>query len=340
MTVLVTGAIGFIGAHLTRQLVVAGHRVIATGRQPMPPHELLKYAQYVMADLTQPAQLAALPQQVDAVIHVAALASDDKTWADFEMHNVQVTRLLAEKYCHVAYFILLSSSSVYNFSSGMPQRETDATESTANSHYGRSKYLSEQALLQTPAPAQHRLILRPRAVYGIGDRLLLPRLLQMVRGSFFISPGSMDVYTDLTHVQHITRTILQYLSQPTLFHDVILNIADFESYHLATIAIELLQTLYQRPLYHLPLPLLPLQLLASMQITNRLTPMALQSVTQTSLLDTSRWRAVVPPDMNLNLYHILPAWQRWLRGYDPTNPARAIQLYLARAAEAPWRLIL
>jgi nucleoside-diphosphate-sugar epimerase len=75
MKVLVTGAAGFLGQHICSALTEAGHPV--TGLDELPPIDE-DCAQWISADITQPLLPAGVPTfggELDAVIHLAAIAA-------------------------------------------------------------------------------------------------------------------------------------------------------------------------------------------------------------------------------------------------------------------------
>ena len=68
MRVLVTGANGFIGTHLVQELD-ANHEVIALARSA-PTFVPSPSTRWIEHDLVEPLEAAALPDAVDAVIHL------------------------------------------------------------------------------------------------------------------------------------------------------------------------------------------------------------------------------------------------------------------------------
>jgi GDP-4-dehydro-6-deoxy-D-mannose reductase len=79
--ILVTGAGGFVGWHLTENLVLAGHEVIAASRQPFEPPGA---EAGLVFDVGDPgAVLGAVAElRPDAVVHLAAQASVRRSWQD------------------------------------------------------------------------------------------------------------------------------------------------------------------------------------------------------------------------------------------------------------------
>jgi dihydroflavonol-4-reductase len=76
MRILVTGATGFIGYEVARQLCQAGLRPRLAVRRPLRGALVTRLpAEIVAADLTSPASLARATEGVEAVIHLGARAA-------------------------------------------------------------------------------------------------------------------------------------------------------------------------------------------------------------------------------------------------------------------------
>jgi UDP-glucuronate 4-epimerase len=143
MRVLVTGAAGFIGSHVSERLVARGDVVVGLDNfDPFYPRavkernvaELLAGPRFslVEGDLRQPADLerAYAAARPDAVVHLAALAgvqpslADPARYADVNvLGTVRVTE--AARAHGVRRFVFASSSSVYGRDSQPPFKESD-----------------------------------------------------------------------------------------------------------------------------------------------------------------------------------------------------------------------
>ncbi len=97
MNVLVTGATGFLGTAVVRQLAEAGHRVRMVGRHPPRP-ELLELGEFRELDLQEAAAIRPALAGMDALLHLAGRVSFDPRdgRAMYRLH-VDATRALLEE---------------------------------------------------------------------------------------------------------------------------------------------------------------------------------------------------------------------------------------------------
>ena len=93
MRILVTGATGFLGAHLVPRLLAEGHQVRGIGRTK--PGPALKGAEFIQADLKDADAVGRALDGVDAVYHLAGLVSfDPKDARKMYALHVDATRSL------------------------------------------------------------------------------------------------------------------------------------------------------------------------------------------------------------------------------------------------------
>lgn len=212
---LVTGATGGLGRNAVEALLAAGNRVRATGRDRAAGTGLAGAgAEFVPLDLAHAdsAALAPLLDGVDIVWHCAALTSPWGPRADFVRANVDATRTLAAAAAAAgaARFIYVSTPAVYfDFRHRYDVREEDLAATPVN-HYAATKLQAESFVRAAGTVSAMRCaILRPRAIFGPHDRVLMPRLLDLHRrfcGTLPLPRGGRTVL-DITYVDNVVHAL-------------------------------------------------------------------------------------------------------------------------------------
>jgi nucleoside-diphosphate-sugar epimerase len=207
--ILVTGAGGFLGSRVARHLAACGHEVVALGRSASL-RDVLRGERITVeiCDLGDAASLFGLEiEGPDAIVHCAGLSSNWGPRRDFERNNVTATaNLLAQaRRWGAPHFVYVSSSSVYfRFRDGLNVGESSALPAPVN-HYAWSKAAAEQ-LVRTASDILSTIV-RPRGIYGAGDKALLPRLLRAARRGPLPSFNGGRAVIDLTHVDDVVAAI-------------------------------------------------------------------------------------------------------------------------------------
>ena len=200
--IAVTGATGFIGRVLCARLRADGYPVSALVRNPAHAADLAASGvTLVPGDLDDSNALRTLLDDCDVVIQLAG-AVRGNSQQSFDHTNVRGTQNLLEALAtrkKLPALLLISSL---------------AAREPGLSWYARSKYLAEQCLRDRPADLDWAII-RPPAVYGPGDKEMLPVFLWMARGIAPV-PGDPDARVSLIHVEDLANAIIACLRLPRL----------------------------------------------------------------------------------------------------------------------------
>jgi nucleoside-diphosphate-sugar epimerase len=208
MKLLVTGASGFIGHEVSRQLSLNGYRPRLMIRQAGDDCEICQFdADFVQADLRNPASLKAAVAGVDGIIHLAARATFEsyKTLKPSILDGT-VALMAAGIEAGIRSFVYSSSLLVY---SGSAAPVNAATPVKPVLDYGRIKVETEQKLSQMAEAAGIAFsALRLPHVYGIRDLYFR----QMQAGRLILPGLGHNIYTHL-HVADAAAAIIACAEQ-------------------------------------------------------------------------------------------------------------------------------
>lgn len=210
MKIIITGINGFIGSQIANRFIKNGHEILGIGRQ----HEMSKLinpkANYLKWDLRIPgtSQLTA-----DVIIHSAALANDFGSYSEFYENNVTATKNLLHTLSNIPIFIYVSTSSVYQFNQEMVKEGHSEHGNTGLSNYGKTKLIAENTIREFNG-ISFKFILRPRSVYGKCDRLILPKLLNLIRGGKIVIPKHLTKKISLTHIENFIDAVELCINNP------------------------------------------------------------------------------------------------------------------------------
>ena len=136
MRIAVTGASGFIGGVVARELAAQGHTVFTYGRRHADAI-VSPIANYTQWDLSTGATKA---PEVNAVVHCAAQVGDWGLETDYRQVNVDGTKAVLETFRNTDRFVHVSSASVY--SSSPPSRHLTMWPSQRMGGTGTSPWLA------------------------------------------------------------------------------------------------------------------------------------------------------------------------------------------------------
>ncbi len=194
--------------------------MLAIGRSKEPPAALLNYASYKSIDIT-----SSVPElEAKVCIHCAGLASDKESLEDLLLVNTEGTKKVFAN-IHADHFIYISSASAYP-PNGLLHKEDELIDETDLSNYGLSKLRAELWLQRQVTAAKRITVLRPRGVYGTGDRILLPRILRLKKGPFLITPAKLNYKISLTNIENLLLATEQIIAAEKKYSYELFNITD------------------------------------------------------------------------------------------------------------------
>jgi UDP-glucose 4-epimerase len=196
MRVLVTGATGFVGRAVVRQLTMAGHSVVGFARKSMPCSCELR-----TGDILDLAGLEQVVKGADAVCHLAALTLVRESFEEpvryFRVNVSGTLNLLdamnaeAQRCGRPLRLVFASTGAVY----GAPERQpiTEAQEPAPGNPYGASKLAAETVIgYQVALGAISAVTLRTFNVAGAVDGHGDPDTSRIIPKTLLVAAGQAD----------------------------------------------------------------------------------------------------------------------------------------------------
>jgi nucleoside-diphosphate-sugar epimerase len=215
MRLLITGANGFLGREIVRQMICSGLHVRATDKQDK---SFFPDIDYSPADIVDSASFVSVVQSVDCVIHAAGLAhifdKNKAAKALFKSVNeigaANVAQVAAD--AGVRYFVLISSVSVYG---GNRNGGAEDSGCYPQGPYAESKYQAEQRAIEiAKASGMALTILRLATLFGEGDPGNVARLMRTINRGRFIWIGNGSNRKSLLHREDAARACLAVVQNP------------------------------------------------------------------------------------------------------------------------------
>lgn len=256
MDVLVTGADGFIGSHLTEELVKKGYQVKAFvyynsfnnwGWLDILPKEIMKNVEIFQGDIRDPNGVEEAVKGMDAVFHLAALIAipfsyhSPDTYVDTNIKGTLNVLQAARKH-HTKRVLVTSTSEVYGTAQYVPIDEKHPYQ--GQSPYSATKIgadrLTESFYRSFQLPVT---IVRPFNTYGPRQsaRAVIPTIItQLLAGKTEIKLGSLTPTRDFNYVKDTVNGFISiHESDKTVGEEI--NIATQKEISIGQLAGELIR---------------------------------------------------------------------------------------------------
>ena len=219
MRILVTGASGFVGQAVCRELTGRGHDVLALVRRPgSAPSGTTE----VPGDLSAPAHLevSLREQSPSCVVHLAAETAAQRDADRIRECNVDGTRhvLDAAVAAKVKRFVF-ASTVVTGEAGGRVLREDDPLP--VGTAYGRSKQEGERMLRESDIEG---IVVRPGHVYGPGGWYAEEFVRRLQQPGRFAVIGRGDNWWDVVHVDDVAVVMANAIDRAK--SDSVYHVAD------------------------------------------------------------------------------------------------------------------
>jgi len=238
--ILITGADGFIGSHLTEALVRVGYEVRAfalydargsRGWLDRLAPGLLDSFEIRVGDIRDGESVSDAVRGCEIVVHLAALIGVPYSYASPASYvdtnvNGTLNLLLAARDLNVEAIIHTSSSEVYGCADVVPIGEEHPLR--ARSPYSASKIAADQLALSFHASfGLPLLVLRPFNTYGPRQsaRAVIPTVIaQLTAGHRRLRLGSLHPTRDFTYVDDCVAGFLAAIENAATCHGEVINI--------------------------------------------------------------------------------------------------------------------
>jgi nucleoside-diphosphate-sugar epimerase len=244
---LVTGGTGFLGSHVASRLAQDGMAVTIIGRdvERGKASENQKI-EFELCDLGDLQALRRLARDQDYIVHCGALSSPWGKYRDFYLANVLGTEniLKAAKESSLKRFVHVSTPSIYADQSDRLQvKEGDPLPQKPINYYSATKKLAEEKVDEAFRDGLPAVTIRPQAIFGPGDRAILPRIVRAAEKGMLPIIGTGTSQMDVTYVSNVVDSIVLCMNAPSNVLGKKYNVTNGEPCELYTLISEILERL-------------------------------------------------------------------------------------------------
>lgn len=231
MRVFLTGATGFIGGAVARQLRDAGHEVVALVRSPEKADDLHRIgAEVVEGDLSSADVIALAAHGCNAAIHGAAIYRVGVTAAqaaEMRAANVDGTEFALDGLSRVGIerIVYVSTVGIFGNTEGavVDERHERDEDDGFLSVYDETKYRAHQIALGYVRSGAPVMIVQPSAVYGPRDHSEIGQNLLRAAHGTLPAAALTELGLSMVHVDDVAAGIILALEKGRIGESYVLS---------------------------------------------------------------------------------------------------------------------
>ena len=256
MTILITGASGFIGSRLLERLPTEGTLILGRDKPIDFPNE-----RFFEVEIGSNTDYSTALKDVDTVVHLAARVHVMNDLVDNPLDlyrevntfgTVNLARQAAKE--GVKRFIFVSSIKVNGEATSIDKPFTPSDRRAPEDYYGQSKSEAEQALFDIAKDTGLEVVvIRPTLVYGPGVKANFASLMNLVLKGIPLPFGCItNNKRSLVSVENLVDLIITCTSHPNAINQVFL-VSDDSDISTSSMVREMASAL-GKPKWQLPVP--------------------------------------------------------------------------------------
>ena len=220
--ILITGAGGFLGSYIARDLVKKGHEVFSFSRTK---HDLLTTlgVTQILGDLKNYDQVKIALSGMDIVMHTAGMVGMWGRYEHFYETNVTGTEniLKAMKVLGINKLVYTSTPSVvFAKDSLCGVDESTPYASKYLTHYASTKAMAEKMVLSANSDSFFTVALRPHLIFGVGDTNLIPRIIEAQKKGRLKMVGAGRNLVDVIYVENAATAHVMAMEKLAYNHPI------------------------------------------------------------------------------------------------------------------------
>jgi len=243
--ILITGATGYVGKHLTESFIKKEYEIYILSRKESAGFLNQKNIKVIIGDIASPIML---PEGIDTIYHCAGVINEPK---EMEKVNVLGTQNIVEAAIkNNCKLIHLSSAGIAGAT-----KETTIDENTVchpNNAYEKSKYKAEQIVLDGVKKGLKAHILRPTSIFGMGQNTQRDSFLQLaksMRTGLYKNIG--DGIYNIVHIDEVVKAV-KLLDETNIPFGGVYIINNTIKYKDMDVLVKGLQPIVKKPAQQIP----------------------------------------------------------------------------------------